>query len=872
MMFLQENGVRGWEFHGYEIVERLKVMVSGEAELFLVQRKSDSQRFVLKRFHFGEEFRTKAEVLDMWKKLDRAHVPVLVEHGEEGGRYFEVLEYISGGSLAQWLATTRLTDEQVLAVVKELAGAIDGLHGFNILHRDIKPANVLIRSFDPLDLVLTDFGISSVSDLDLHQTIHTNRTVLYASPEAITKIISKTSDWWSLGIILLEMLNGAHPMAKVAEHTITLQLVSRGIEIPKAIKEPWRLLLRGLLTRDFEKRWGSEQVTAWLAGKRDIPVYYEESDSATIGSAEQKGFKFLDKQYNNLQTLALAMANNWREGVTRFARGYVCRWIEQDLKDTDLANQLADIQENTSLDGDQRLMIALLIMNRDLPLTWKGELVTRDWMEQNAILGVQLLNSAVPIFYKRFRNDNWLVDVGHHCARVVDNIEKSGIPLNLDLAKQLLLHNPEKVLALARESQSRHMTPELKELRPILRRKNLSIEDAIILLTCERKLLGESWESIVKNDEIAASDPKHLKKICKSHRAIWEKAEQRGLPAASFLLGLCRRQGFGESSQKDTAAAENYFRIAASLNHPAACFELGRLLEETRTVHNGSPEAAKWYLQAAELGHSKAQYRMAELFQAGGNGQADLQEAYKWFLKAALTGHTEAMIGVAICYREGIGCGKDMDEGAKWLRKVEKRCSTIDKNDAAILYLKAGQAYLRRKTRPEEYRKAYTLLYRASSLKHTEGEASFLLGELYQTGRGVQKRSIREAREWYDKAAKCGHPKARAIMAEYYATLSANRAANNCDKAAGRWSKKAMRFGYEEHKEVPSDGNSAVLAPPASVPNVTTSKNLSIRTLTEGSFAIPPPLPAGHKTVEHTGTKRRGGLLRLLGKFIGVNR
>ena len=88
--------------------------------------------------------------------------------------------------------------------------ALGHLHSANVLHRDIKPSNILVRSVDPLDLVLTDFGISSITDLSLHLT-SVNRTAAYCAPEALTGVVAKASDWWSVGVIMIELLSGSIP-------------------------------------------------------------------------------------------------------------------------------------------------------------------------------------------------------------------------------------------------------------------------------------------------------------------------------------------------------------------------------------------------------------------------------------------------------------------------------------------------------------------------------------------------------------------------------------------------------------------------------------------------------------------------------------
>jgi uncharacterized paraquat-inducible protein A len=61
----------------------------------------------------------------------------------------------------------------------------------------------------------------------------------------------------------------------MSEQVINFQLVSKGIQLPKGLSPEWSELLKGLLTRDHEKRWRWEQVERWLAGERNQATHYE---------------------------------------------------------------------------------------------------------------------------------------------------------------------------------------------------------------------------------------------------------------------------------------------------------------------------------------------------------------------------------------------------------------------------------------------------------------------------------------------------------------------------------------------------------------------------------------------------------------------
>jgi len=247
-----------------------------------------------------------------------------------------------------------VAEPRVKEVLKELTEAVEALHEKHILHRDIKPSNILVRSLTPLDLVLTDFGISSVAQVSLHQT-STNRTVAYSAPEALTGVVSKASDWWSVGVVVLELLTGRGPFEGMDERAMNLVLVTRGMEIPEELPQRWRVLLAGLLAQDHAQRWNAEKIREWLGGREfaeaALPKHQIPAWSAASPSGERRAavpYSFKGAQYHTARELGSALAQNWDEGVKHFGRGLIAKWLENDLKDAELVVQISEIAPDSA--------------------------------------------------------------------------------------------------------------------------------------------------------------------------------------------------------------------------------------------------------------------------------------------------------------------------------------------------------------------------------------------------------------------------------------------------------------------------------------------------------------------------------------------
>jgi len=267
-------------FRNYRIVEELPAR-GGECDAYVVEESG--KKMFLKLYRKG--ITPKIEVLEKLKKISleiKEHVVTIFEVGkdEETGRYFELMEYIQYGSLKDNLEKVKC---KVDVVVKEIAEAIKALHERGIVHRDLKPSNVLIRNLEPLDLVLIDFGISSAMSEEMSKVVTKLKgTYSYMAPEELSGYFGKEIDWWHLGTIIYELLKNKNPFTGLSEAVIINTIVTQGIQIPEDIPERFKILLKGLLTRNYNKRWGYEQVKQWLNNVENIPVFYEEYNEAGI--------------------------------------------------------------------------------------------------------------------------------------------------------------------------------------------------------------------------------------------------------------------------------------------------------------------------------------------------------------------------------------------------------------------------------------------------------------------------------------------------------------------------------------------------------------------------------------------------------------
>jgi serine/threonine protein kinase len=165
---------------------------------------------------FAERFAREARVL---AKLNHPNIVTVFEHGETGGFFYLLMEYVDGVNLRQAMRAGRFTPEQALAVVPGICDALQAAHAQGVWHRDIKPENILLDAQGAVKIV--DFGIARLigdpaRDFTLTRTGAALGSAPYMAPEQHEKPheVDHRADIYSLGVVIYEMLTGELPLGR----------------------------------------------------------------------------------------------------------------------------------------------------------------------------------------------------------------------------------------------------------------------------------------------------------------------------------------------------------------------------------------------------------------------------------------------------------------------------------------------------------------------------------------------------------------------------------------------------------------------------------------------------------------------------------
>ena len=133
-------------------------------------------------------------ILEKIKGINHPNIIELKDYGTWENRFFEVMEFAEGGSLAEKMPFYE--DELTRQIIPEIINALQFIHSKGIIHRDLKPSNLFYRDSKQKDIVLGDFGISSIiEDSEVTSVItKSHRTPAYTAPEIFAGIVSKSGD------------------------------------------------------------------------------------------------------------------------------------------------------------------------------------------------------------------------------------------------------------------------------------------------------------------------------------------------------------------------------------------------------------------------------------------------------------------------------------------------------------------------------------------------------------------------------------------------------------------------------------------------------------------------------------------------------
>jgi len=259
-------------------------------------------------------FRTEAETA---ARLQHPNIVAIHEVGEHEGHPFFSMDFVEGQSLAEIARHQPLPATRAARYLKTIAEAVQFAHSRGVLHRDLKPSNILIDQNDQPRI--TDFGLAKQLDDHQQSTLHHQLTITgevlgspnFMPPEqamGCARDVSSTSDVYSLGAILYQLLTGRPPFMAVTLTQTLRMVVEAEPASPKllnpSVPRDLETICLKCLQKEPRKRYGSARSLADDLGR----VLFDEPILARPASRAEKAWRWCRRNPSLAGSLAAAGA------------------------------------------------------------------------------------------------------------------------------------------------------------------------------------------------------------------------------------------------------------------------------------------------------------------------------------------------------------------------------------------------------------------------------------------------------------------------------------------------------------------------------------------------------------------------------------
>ncbi len=263
----------------YRVVGRIGS--GGMADVYCAEDNQLGRAVALKVLHrrfaadgeFVERFRREASAA---AGLQHPNVVQVFDRGSWDGTYYIAMEMLDGESLKALVKDGPLEPALAVDITIQLLRALRFAHRRGIIHRDIKPHNVLVDG--ERRVKVTDFGIARAGASDMTETGAIMGTAAYLSPEqAQGHAVAATSDLYSAGIVLYELLTGNPPFDAESAVSIALKQVSEDPTPPRELNpevspQLEQVVLTALQKDPANRYQDADDFITALDAVRDMPA------------------------------------------------------------------------------------------------------------------------------------------------------------------------------------------------------------------------------------------------------------------------------------------------------------------------------------------------------------------------------------------------------------------------------------------------------------------------------------------------------------------------------------------------------------------------------------------------------------------------
>lgn len=324
---------------------------TGEGDVFLVEKKGI--KYTLKLYYPGSETPDPQILKEVQLTGSKIGLVDLYSYGtwknpvtsEE--RFYELMQYCEGGSLAEYQLNGDEAQFKKLAVL--MSQCIHACHEHGFIHGDIKPANFMFVDKAQTQLVLCDFGISLRCDNNgMAKNKSGARTGIYVAPEFYYSVpgedgreVYTSSDYYSMGMSLLCLWMGENAFKQKESELMRLK-ISGKLQYPSEMIDHTLCLLKALTTVEPSSRCGFKEITEWGKGQNPFANFLPKKEMKSNFNIVFNAGK--NEMAHSPEELADLMFKEQDLGIKYLYSGKISHWLQDNLH-PELQVEMEDIVE-----------------------------------------------------------------------------------------------------------------------------------------------------------------------------------------------------------------------------------------------------------------------------------------------------------------------------------------------------------------------------------------------------------------------------------------------------------------------------------------------------------------------------------------------
>lgn len=319
------------KFGEYSVIKPLEKN-RGDADLYLLEENGEKYQLTLYKQGVTAP-RGKLLQLQDLSNYKGNNLANLIQCGfsEEYERDYSITRVSEFGSIRD----RRIRNYKRL--IKQVTKALETCHKNDVIHYDLRPEDIIIENINPNNYVVYGFGHNSLVEELSKEILEIRGLGKYQAPEIAHCKGRKKSDFWSLGVILYEVIVGRYPFECTQNNFGNYDIKFTSVQVPDYVEERYRKLIEGLLTTNTRQRWGLEEVKEWLI--------YDTEDNKYKETFQTEKFMYKDVEYDGLEDLHEKLAYTpvgYGELEKLYFRGHITKW----LADTNNYDLLKKLEEN----------------------------------------------------------------------------------------------------------------------------------------------------------------------------------------------------------------------------------------------------------------------------------------------------------------------------------------------------------------------------------------------------------------------------------------------------------------------------------------------------------------------------------------------